>query len=436
MKGAVHMSAYIHSVSLDADKCTGCTTCMKHCPTEAIRIKKGCAVIDPDRCIDCGECIRNCPNNAKKSRYNSFEELNKFKYKVALPAPALFAQFDNLDDIDIVLQGLLDIGFDDVFEVAQAAEKVSEYTRIYLETEGIKKPAISTACPVIARLIGLRFPFLKDNLVPLLPPMEVAASMAREKAQKENPELKPDDICICFISPCPAKVSYIKNGFGSYKSQVDIALSMSEVYFQLINVMKRDKPCKISAKAGRIGLSWALCGGEGSALFNDKIIAADGINNVISVLDQIEDGNIPPVDFVELDACPGGCVGGVLTIENPYVAKNRLHTLRRYMPIGQASDISVKNFVPENCFFCDLPDYQPLNRLSDNIGESMRLMAKIQQVRKELPGIDCGSCGAPSCRAFAEDIVLGNADQNDCIIAYKEAFKKYIENYRGKKDES
>lgn len=408
---------------------------MKHCPTEAIRIRNGCAVIDPDRCIDCGECIRNCPSGAKKSRYNSFDELGNYKYKVALPAPALFAQFDNLDDIDIVLQGLLDIGFDDVFEVAQAAEKVSEYTRIYLETEGIKKPAISTACPVIARLIGLRFPFLKDNLVPLLPPMEVAASMAREKAQQEHPELAPEDICICFISPCPAKVSYIKNGFGSYKSQVDMAVSMSEVYFHLINVMKHDKSRKISSKAGRIGLSWAICGGEGSALFNDKIIAADGINNVISVLDQIEDGNIPPIDFVELNACPGGCVGGVLTIENPYVAKNRLHTLRRYMQVAGASDISAKAFVPENCFFGDLPDYQPLNRLSDNIGESMHLMAKIRQIRKELPGIDCGSCGAPTCRAFAEDIVLGNADQNDCIIAYREEIKKYIKNYRGTNDE-
>lgn len=404
---------------------------MKHCPTEAIRIKNGCAVIDSNRCIDCGECIRNCPNGAKKSRFNSFDELAGYKYKVALPAPALFAQFDNLDDIDIVLQGLLDIGFDDVFEVAQAAEKVSEYIRIYLKTEGIKKPAISTACPVVARLIGLRFPFLKDNLVPLLPPMEVAATMAREKAQKEHPELKPEEICICFISPCPAKVSYIKNGFGSYKSQVDMALSMSEVYFHLINVMKHDKPREISSKAGRIGLSWALCGGEGSSLFNDKIIAADGINNVISVLDQIEDGNIPPVDFVELDACPGGCVGGVLTIENPYVAKNRLHTIRRYMQIAGASDISRKSFVPEKYYLCDLPDYQPLNRLSDNIGESMRLMAQIQQIRKELPGIDCGSCGAPSCRAFAEDIVLGNADQNDCIIAYREEIKKYIKNYRG-----
>ena len=424
------MNSYIHSVVLDESKCTGCTTCMKHCPTEAIRVHDGKAKIDHERCIDCGECIRNCTHQAKKSKYDSLDEIKKYRFKVALPAPALFAQFDNLEDLDYVLQGLIDIGFDDVFEVAKGAEFVSAYTRMYLQTEGIKKPVISTACPVTTRLVILRFPFLKDNLMPLLPPMEVAATMAREKALMEHPELKSDDVGICFISPCPAKVSYVRNGFGHYKSEVDVVVSISEVYLRLINVMNRDRTPEITSNAGRIGLSWAMCGGEASALLSDKIIAADGVKNVISVLEQIENGNIPQVDFVELNACPGGCVGGVLAMENPFVAKNRLHTLRRYMPVSLNKDTG--DYIPEKYFFTDLPNYNPLNRLSDNIGESMRLMARIQALRKELPGIDCGTCGAPTCRAFAEDIVMGNADQNDCIIAYKEIIQKYIREYSEK----
>ncbi len=428
------MNDYIHSVLLDPAKCTGCTTCMKHCPTEAIRVRNGCATIDPQHCIDCGECIRNCPHSAKKSSFDSFNRIREYKYKVALPAPSLFAQFDNLDDIDYVLQGLLDIGFDDIFEVSKAAELVTAYTRIYLKTEGIKKPVISTACPAVTRLILMRFPFLKDNLMPLLPPVEIAADLARKKAEKEHPELKSEDIGICFISPCPAKVSYIRNNFGEYKSKVDVVVSMSEVYFLLIGAMNRKKTPSVTTGAGRTGLSWALCGGEASALAEDRIIAADGIKNVISVLDQIEDGNIPPVDFVELNACPGGCVGGVLTIENPYVAKNRLHTLRRYMPVSM-SRAPRNGYIPPESFIQGLPSYKPLNRLSSNIGESMRLMAKIQALRKELPGIDCGSCGAPSCRAFAEDIVLNKADQNDCIIAYRDFIKAYIANYGEKNHE-
>ena len=163
------MNEYRHSVVLDKEKCTGCTSCVRRCPTEAIRIVEGKAHIDPDRCIDCGECIRTCENNAKKAMCSKFEHYTHHKWKIALPAPTLFGQFNGLDDVDEVLQGLLDIGFDDVYEVSKAAELVTAYTRLYLKTEHIKKPVISSACPVIARLISLRFPYLKDNLLPILP---------------------------------------------------------------------------------------------------------------------------------------------------------------------------------------------------------------------------------------------------------------------------
>ena len=47
-----------HSVRLDKTRCKGCTNCLKHCPTEAIRVRNGRAHIIDERCIDCGECIR------------------------------------------------------------------------------------------------------------------------------------------------------------------------------------------------------------------------------------------------------------------------------------------------------------------------------------------------------------------------------------------
>lgn len=419
------MNTYIHSVSLDPDRCTGCTSCMKHCPTEAIRVRGGCAEIDPNRCIDCGECVRHCVNNAKKAVCGSFEQLSGYKWKIALPAPSLFAQFSGLEDVDYVLQGLLDIGFDDVFEVSKAAEIVSAYTRKYIKTEGIKKPAISSACPVVERLILLRFPSLRDNLVPMKPPVEVAAEMAKEKALREHPELKREEIATCFISPCAAKASYIKNEFGTYKSQVDVVVSISEVYFQLLNVMTRGKTPKVSTQSGMIGLGWASCGGESSALLNDNNISVDGIHDVIEVLEKIDNGNIPTVDFVELDACTGGCVGGVLTIENPYIAKNRLQTLRRYMPVSLNVIPADEDFIADSVL-AEIPSYPSINRLGKTIGESMRMMAQIQAIRESLPGIDCGSCGAPTCRAFAEDLVKGTAHIDDCIIAYKELIQEYI----------
>ena len=411
------MYNYEHSVLLDGSKCTGCTTCLRHCPTEAIRIKDGHAVINPDRCIDCGECIRNCPHKAKKAVCGKLADMDRYKWKIALPAPTLYGQFDNLDDIDYVLDGLLKIGFDDVFEVSKAAELVSAYTRLYLKTDGVKKPAISSACPVVVRLIGLRFPSLSDHIIHMLPPMEVAARLARERALKNHPELKAEDIGVCFISPCPAKASYVKNGFATYKSQVDEVVSISDIYFLLINAMKKDDNAETLSESGMIGIGWARSGGEATAIFNENYLAADGIENVNRVLDQIENGNIPQLEFVELNACTGGCVGGVLTMQNPFIAKARLQTLRRYLPVSQNFLSGEEaNYIPEHYLFNELPEYQPISRLSSSMAESMRMMADIQKLRDTLPGIDCGSCGAPTCRAFAEDVVKGTANIDDCLI--------------------
>ena len=412
------MNTYQHSVLLDRDKCTGCTTCLKHCPTEAIRIKDGHAVINDKRCIDCGECIRNCPHQAKKAVCSKLDSMDRFKYKIALPAPTLYGQFDNLDDIDYVLDGLKKIGFDDVFEVSKAAELVSAYTRLYLKTDGIKKPIISSACPVIVRLIALRFPSLSSNILHMLPPMEVAAKLARMKAEKEHPELKPEEIGVCFISPCPAKVSYVNNGFADYKSEVDEVVSINEVYFKLINVMGHSEDIESLCESGIIGIGWASSGGEATAIFNEKYLAADGIENVIRVLDQVENGNIPTLEFVELNACPGGCVGGVMTIQNPFIAKARLQSLRHGLPVSRNS-IDSSDYIPEYCLFNELPQYAPITRLSDNIAESMRMMADIQKLKNFLPNIDCGACGAPNCRAFAEDVIKGKARAAACPIGVR-----------------
>lgn len=416
------MNSYEHSVLLDESKCTGCTTCLRHCPTEAIRIRDGRAVIDSEKCIDCGACIRYCPHQAKRAVCSKISDMDRFKWKIALPAPTLYGQFDNLDDVDYVLNGLLKIGFDDVYEVAKAAELVSAYTRIYLETDGVRKPAISSACPVIMRLIALRFPSLSEHIIHLLPPMEIAAKHAKERALLNHPELKPEDIGVCFISPCPAKVSYVKNGFAGYSSAVDEVISISDIYFLLIAKMKKDEHIEMLSESGRIGIGWARAGGEATAIFNEDYLAADGIENVIHVLDQIENGNIPPLDFIELNACTGGCVGGVLTMQNPFIAKARLQTLRRYLPVSQNTLLKEDTYISADYLFEDLPTYKPFGRLGNSIAESMRMMTDIQKIKDSLPCIDCGACGAPTCRAFAEDIVKQTASLEDCPIkSYRES---------------
>ena len=424
------MSEFIHSVSLNVSKCKGCTACLRRCPTEAIRIKDGHAVIDSERCIDCGECIRVCPHKAKKAVCSPFEKINEFKYKIALPAPSLYGQFNNLDDVDFCLQGLLDIGFDDVYEVSYAAEFISAYTRQYIKANQSKKPFISSACPVIVRLISMRYPSLCDNIIPIIPPMEYAAICARAKAKKEHPELKDEDIGVCFISPCPGKSSYVVNNESEEKEHVDVVLAMNDIYFRLLPAMKNANPTYTLSKSGIMGMGWAVSGGESASLFNDKHLAADGLENVIQVLEEIDNGKLPDLEFVELNACNSGCVGGILTVENPYIAKAKMQALRKFLPVSGAKP---QTQIPDNIYIKHLHEYKPIAQFSDNMQESMRLMQEIHNVCSNLPEIDCGSCGAPTCLAFAEDVVLRGVDINNCIINMKEYLFKKLEE---KKDES
>lgn len=424
------MSEVKHSVMLHADLCKGCTHCIKRCPTEAIRVRDGKAVIRSERCIDCGECIRQCPYQAKRAIYDKLEKFKDYKYKIALPAPALYGQFDKVEDIDYIISGLYRCGFDEVFEVARAAELISEYTRQYMHRKDLPKPVISSACPVVVRLISVRFPSLIENVLPILPPVELAARMAKHNALKQHPELKEEDICALFISPCPAKVSYAKTPIGTEKSAIDGVLAINEMYFMLVSEMnKMDNPTA-SSESGLIGIGWAGTGGESSALMNDHYLAADGIENVIHVLDEIEKENFVGLEFVELNACHGGCVGGTLNVENPYIAKARLQSLRRYLPVSlnHIPSMDPGDALPSDVLWDTEVSYTPVTRLAANRAEAMRKMAQIQEIRESLCDLDCGSCGAPTCQALAEDIVKGEASPDDCIIRLRQKLRQNIEN--------
>ncbi|MEG1805757.1 MAG: (Fe-S)-binding protein [Clostridia bacterium] len=146
---------------------------------------------------------------------------------------------------------------------------------------------------------------------------------------------------------------------------------------------------------------------------DEKYLAADGIENCMSILKELEDGKLNDIDFVELNACPGGCVGGVLNIENPFVAKAKIQTLRKYLPVTK-SKLKDYGMTRKDVLWETEPEIVDIMQVSKDRGEAMRLLGEIEKVNKLLPQLDCGNCGAPSCRAFAEDVVLENIDINNC----------------------
>ena len=417
------MDTFFHSVNLDPDLCMGCINCLKRCPTQAIRVRGGKASITKEFCIDCGECIRI------KAIYDPISVMDKYEYKIVLPPPSLYAQFNNLDDKSIVLAALLKFGFDAVFEVAAAAEMVSEMTRKLIAENKVELPLISSACPSIVRLIRVRFPNLIDKISPLNAPVELAAAMAREKAMKET-GLPSEKIGVIFITPCPAKVTAINSPLANSKSEIDGVIAMSEIYPKLLPLMKDvykngdESSYKGEPEAGKIGVSWGRSGGEAGGILRDNYLSADGIENVLRVLEDLEDDKLQNLAFIELNACSGGCVGGVLAVENPYLAKVKLNVLRKYLPV---SGSHLGGEVPPKAFLEEKIQYMPVFKLGSSLEESISIMQKVDELTAKLPGLDCGCCGAPTCRAFAEDVAQGKAKEKDCI----HILRKFLHEFSG-----
>ncbi|MCQ2517196.1 MAG: 4Fe-4S dicluster domain-containing protein [Lachnospiraceae bacterium] len=421
------MDLYGNSVYLLENQCKGCTNCIKHCPTQAIRVRNGKAVISTEKCIDCGECIRICPHHAKKAKRGFIDAINNYDYSVALPAPALYGQVNHLEDVNILLTALKAMGFDDVYEVSAAAEIISRESREYITSHREKWPIISTACPTVVRLIQVRYPDLMDNLLPLITPAELAARQARARAV-ERTGLPPERIGIFFISPCPSKVTAAKSPIGYKHSDIDCVLAIKDLYPILVSTMGEvaDHPEDL-AISGKIGISWGITGGEAGGLLSDAYVAADGIENIIRVLEDLEDDKFSSdLEFIELNACNGGCVGGVMTVENPFAAKAKMQALRKYMPVSATHNVKT---YPYDAEWTDNVEYMPVFELADNLKDSMAKMSEIEALCKELPGLDCGCCGAPTCRALAEDVTRGVAKKSDCSYVLREYLHKLTDDF-------
>ncbi len=402
--------SYTHSVSLIESLCTGCTNCIKRCPTQAIRVRDKKAHIIKDKCIDCGECIRACPQHAKKAVSKQLSDYSHFKHLVALPAAALYVQFNNLTSTSQVVSALLDIGFDSCFEVAKAAEIVSDATEKLIES--MPKPVISSACPTVIRIIRARFPELVHNVLPLVAPMHVSARLAKEEISKKT-GLAMEDIGCIYITPCPAKVTDIINPIGSSKSYVDGAVAIKDVYPAMVKALTNPIH-NADTQIGKIGLRWASNGGESASIANiENYLSCDGISNVLNVLSDLEDEKFPNLDFVELSACPAGCLGGVLTVENPYIARTKLLKLRKNLP--ETSSMPLNTIPPEMLWDINL-SYQPVFELKGNLSEKFQRYKLMEELLESLPGLDCGACGAPTCRSFAQDVIENKSVISGCII--------------------
>ena len=401
-----------NSLILNTDRCTGCTVCVKACPTEAIRVTRSKAVIYNARCIDCGRCVSVCPHHADSVRSDSLDRLEQYKYNIVIPDTSFYGQYKNLYDLNIVNEGLLALGFDDVYPAAIGAELLADLWKkdgsTIFEEDLIR---VTSECPAVVRLVAMEFQDLIPNVVDSLCAFEVTAVLARQEAVKKT-GLPPEEIGIGLISPCPAKNSRVYEPIGLESRVVDYALPMNDIYIKLLSPMKAVTDPADRVRAGKLGLSWGRSGGL-SDMFPDRdVLAVDGAENVLRILSEIEDEKLTEAELVETALCTQGCFGGCLTVENPFTAKLHMRRLILGLP-EQNLEITdpIRDRIPWDYELEEID-----TEIADSIAQALQLEAAAERLYKTLPKFDCGNCGAPSCRAFSRDVSEGFAEENDCIF--------------------
>ena len=419
---------YHHSLRFDTDRCDGCMSCMRACPTDAVRVRKGRAVKLADRCIDCGECIRACPHAAIVPLTEQMADLSKFECRVAIPSPALYAQFDAEVPPGVIAAALKQSGFTDFECLSPACDAVTTATEIFLGEYRGQYPLISSFCPTVVRLVQVKYPELVDQLLPILAPREVSARDAKARKSRET-GIPEDRIGAVYITPCPGKMVAILEHPGMTRSYVDTAVSISDLFPTLAAAVAKvgDGEPDMSGGETASGVSWAFMGGFPRSLPAENTLPVAGLRNVIRILDDVEKGKLRRYAFIDCHACPEGCVGGCLTVENPYVARGKAIRLGQRLPSGPAVDRdTVERRYQEGAYLMDEPlAARPLRPLASDVASAIAKMKERDRLLFSLPGIDCGACGAPSCRAFAEDVVLDEAEQEQCVFSWqKELFDR------------
>ena len=401
-----------HSLLLNTDRCTGCTACVKVCPTEAIRVTRSKAVIYDARCIGCGRCVMTCPHHAFSVKSDSLDELKKYKYNIAIPDTAFYGQFKNLNDMNIVNEGLIALGFDDVYPAAVGAELLTD---LWQQDESIlfreDCTQITSECPAVVRLIAMEFQDLIPNVVDCLCSFELTAIVARREAA-EKTGYAPGEIGIGLISPCPAKNSRVYEPIGLETRVVDYALPMNDVYVRLLSPMKAVTDPEDRIRAGQNGMIWGRSGGLSSLFGHREALAVDGSHNVLRILSELEDEKLTEAELIEIAICTQGCFGGCLTVENPYTAK--LHMRRLTIGLDPQHLHITEEQKARVPWDYELEEID--TDIADSISQALQLEAAAERIYKTLPKFDCGNCGAPSCRAFSRDVSEGFAEENDCIF--------------------
>ena len=330
--------------------------------------------IEESDCSLCGQCITHCPVGALRERNDTervWEALaDPDKIVVTQVAPAVRAAWgEELGlkpgeaTVGKILDALKRMGADYVFDTCFSAdltimEEGTEFVKRFTSGELKERPMFTSCCPGWLRFVKSQFPHLVKYLSSAKSPQQMfGAVMKTYFAQKLN--VKPEQIFTVSVMPCVAKKGEQEMDlfYEEYAGKdIDVVLTTRELVKMIRSAhispdtladRESDRPMQEGTGAGVIfgatgGVmeaalrsAYLLIKGENPPVDAFKAVRAEGFNenqgvqeatfqvddiavrtavvsglgNARALINKIERGEVQ-YDFVEVMACPGGCVGG------------------------------------------------------------------------------------------------------------------------------
>lgn len=388
--------------------CQDCYKCVRECPVKAIKIEDNSACIIDDLCIHCGRCVQVCPAGAKKIRNDvpKTRQLIELDQKIILSiAPSWRAEFKNLHPSQLI-QALKRLGFLEISETALGAQIVSQAVADIIDSTE-QSIYLSTACPTVVDLIYKYFPQFTTFFTPVVSPL-----IAHTRQLKS---ICGQDCKIVFAGPCIAK----KIESERYNETIVSALTFENLLEWLAECsidpgkFPVDQQHSFYPGPAAEGGLYPVDGGMISGIKarckkkNVEYMCFSGIECIINALREIESKPASRQLFIELLACPGGCING------PAMHHKSATVNKRNSIVANVSSQVDSSSLPGRLSVSARLQISPVVK---TFHSEATIRSALQSVGKtsSRDELNCGSCGYDSCRDFAEALLDSKAQANMC----------------------
>ena len=409
-------------IQLDKSQCKACYSCIRACPVKAVHVSANSVFpfIEEKKCILCGTCIGACAYDAISyfdSKKNVKQLLNSKEKVVAICAPSIAGEFDDITDYRNFVKMIRMLGFSYVTEMAFGVDIIAEKYRKLTHDDFNGKYYITSCCPSIVHLIEKIHPDLIGNLTPYISPVAASAIAARK--------LYGTHLKVVHITPCVAAKKEVERYTGL--SKIDEVITFRELreLFNEFNIAETfseysdfDEPLGFRGSMYPISQGFLEASSLDIRLLKENTITSDGKSSIHAVKQFQEHYNNIKHNF-NIFYCEG-CIMG------PGTSKDG-EKYKRYALVKDYINRRLKDFDTEKWIFHmdQHSDYAELNAAftnkkfelplpgEDEVNAALHRITK----RNNNKEVNCGACGFNTCKELAFAIAQNTAIPEMCVTS-------------------